>query len=63
MPPANSLISPFIFLAPIFGVLLKHLLLRDPLTSYLGLGLGLVAVGIFIVNRPKRSSQLTVHGS
>lgn len=49
-----SLISSFIFLAPIFGVLLGHLLLQDPLTAYLGLGLGLVAIGIFIVNRPKR---------
>ena len=49
-----SFLSSFIFLAPIFGVLLGHLLLQDPLTAYLGLGLGLVAVGIFIVNRPKR---------
>jgi len=58
-----SLLSSFIFLAPIFGVLLGHLILRDPLTSYLGVGLGLVAVGIFIVNRPKkRGSRLTVHG-
>lgn len=59
-----SLLSSFIFLAPIFGVLLGHLILRDPLTSYLGAGLGLVAVGIFIVNRPKkRSSRFKVQGS
>lgn len=57
-----SLLSSFIFLAPIFGVLLGHLLLRDPLTGYLGVGLSLVAVGIFIVNRPRRRSRLTVHG-
>jgi len=52
-----SLLSTFIFLAPIFGVLLGHLLLDDPLTSYLWLGLSLVAAGIFIVNRPRRGSQ------
>jgi drug/metabolite transporter (DMT)-like permease len=49
-----SLLSSFVFLATIFGVLLGHLLLHDPLTAYLGLGLALVAGGIFIVNRPKR---------
>ncbi len=58
-----SLLSSFIFLAPIFGVLLGHLLLQDPLTSYLGVGLGLVAVGIFIVNRPKRRSEFRVPSS
>lgn len=49
-----SLISSFVFMAPIFGVLLGHLILRDPLTAYLGLGLGLVAAGIFVVNRPTK---------
>ena len=63
MPLAISRVCSFIFLVPIFGVLLGHLLLGGPLTAYLGLGLGLVAVGIFIVNRPKKRSQLTVHGS
>jgi drug/metabolite transporter (DMT)-like permease len=58
-----SLLSSFIFLAPIFGVLLGHLLLRDPLTAYLGVGLSLVATGIFIVNRPRRRSRLTVRSS
>jgi drug/metabolite transporter (DMT)-like permease len=58
-----SLLSSFIFLAPIFGVLLGHLLLDDPLTGYLGLGLALVAGGIFIVNRPRKSSQFMVHSS
>ena len=58
-----SLLSSFIFLAPIFGVLLGHLLLQEPLTAYLGVGLGLVAVGIFIVNRPRRGSQFIVQGS
>ncbi len=58
-----SLLSSFIFLAPIFGVLLGHLLLHDPLTGYLGLGLGLVAGGIFIVNRPRRRSWFRVRSS
>src|SRR3989304_4993804 len=57
-----SRLSSFIFLAPIFGVLLGHLLLQEPLTAYLGVGLGLVAVGIFIVNRPRRRLRLTVRG-
>ena len=58
-----SLISSFIFMAPIFGVLLGHLILRDPLTAYLGLGLSLVALGIFIVNRPRRRSWFKVQRS
>ena len=58
-----SRLSSFIFLAPIFGVLLGHLLLQEPLTAYLAVGLGLVAVGIFIVNRPRRGSEFTVRGS
>jgi len=58
-----SRLSSFIFLAPIFGVLLGHLLLQEPLTAYLAVGLGLVAVGIFIVNRPRRRSRFRVQGS
>jgi len=58
-----SLLSSFIFLAPIFGVLLGHLLLRDPLTGYLGLGLGLVAGGICIVNRPRGRLWFMVRSS
>jgi len=58
-----SLVSSFIFLAPIFGVLFGHLILGEPLTTYLGLGLGLVALGIFIVNRPRTRSSLLAQAS
>jgi drug/metabolite transporter (DMT)-like permease len=54
-----SIISSFIFLAPIFAVGLGHLILGDPLTTYLGAGLALVAAGIFIVNRPKTAHRRT----
>ena len=39
------------FLTPLFGVLLSHLLLKDPISISLLLGAGLVALGIYLVNR------------
>jgi drug/metabolite transporter (DMT)-like permease len=45
-------LSAFIFLTPLFGVLLSWLLLGDPITLPLVAGLGLVAGGIALVNRP-----------
>jgi drug/metabolite transporter (DMT)-like permease len=43
----------FTFLIPIFGVLAGHLLLGEPITRSLVAGLALVAVGIYLVNRPE----------
>ena len=48
-----SRLAAFIFLAPLFGVLLGGILQGDPLTMQLWLGLGLVASGIYLVNRPQ----------
>ena len=44
-------ISAFIFLTPIFGVVLSWLLLGDPITRGLVAGVALVAAGIALVNR------------
>ena len=46
-----SRLSAFTFLTPLFGVILSGLLLGEPLTLYLWIGLGLVAGGIYLVNR------------
>lgn len=51
-PPTR--VAAFTFLSPCFGVLLSHLILGDPLGWKLGLGLILVAFGIWLVNRPAR---------
>lgn len=51
--PASQLAS-FMFLTPIFGVLAGGLLLDEPLGPLLLLGMGLVAFGIWLVNRPAR---------
>ncbi|NOY86427.1 MAG: DMT family transporter [Deltaproteobacteria bacterium] len=48
-----SRLAAFIFLAPLFGVLLGGILQGDPLPLQLWLGLGCVAVGIYLVNRPQ----------
>jgi drug/metabolite transporter (DMT)-like permease len=45
-------LSAFIFLTPIFGVLLSWLLLGDPITLALLAGLALVTAGLALVNRP-----------
>jgi drug/metabolite transporter (DMT)-like permease len=44
-------LSAFTFLTPIFGVFLSALVLGDPLTLPLLLGLAVVAAGIALVNR------------
>jgi len=51
---AVSRLAAFIFLAPLFGVLLGGILQGDPLTAQLWMGLGLVASGIYLVNKPQR---------
>ena len=47
-----SRLAAFTFLAPIFGVVLGGILLGDPLPLGLWVGLGCVAGGIYLVNRP-----------
>lgn len=51
--PAARL-SSFIFLTPVFAVALGWLLLGEPVSVWLGLAVALVAVGIYLVNRPQR---------
>lgn len=49
--PAARLAS-FIFLTPLLGVFAGGILLDEPLTIFLLVALTLVAIGIFLVNRP-----------
>ncbi len=53
--PATRL-SSFLFLTPVFGVLIAHLTLGDPLGEAMILGVALVCGGIYLVNRPVRKS-------
>lgn len=46
-----SRLAVFTFLTPLFGVLLSGLLLGESITFLLCIGLGLVATGIYLVNR------------
>ncbi|AFM25043.1 DMT family transporter [Desulfomonile tiedjei] len=48
-----SRLAAFTFLAPLFGVLLSWLMLGESLSPLLLLGLSLVAIGIYLVNRPE----------
>jgi drug/metabolite transporter (DMT)-like permease len=45
-------LAAFTFLTPLFGVILSGLVLKEPLTGVLLIGLTLVAIGIYMVNRP-----------
>jgi drug/metabolite transporter (DMT)-like permease len=54
--PASRLTS-FTFLTPVFGVLFGGLMLGEPVSWRLGLALVLVAIGIYLVNRPQRSHK------
>jgi drug/metabolite transporter (DMT)-like permease len=51
---AVSRLVAFIFLAPLFGVLLGGIMQGDPLPMQLWVGLGFVASGIYLVNKPQR---------
>jgi drug/metabolite transporter (DMT)-like permease len=53
--PATRLAA-FSFLTPVFGVMAGGLLLNEPMTPAIWLALGLVGGGIFIANRPPKSS-------
>jgi drug/metabolite transporter (DMT)-like permease len=47
-----SRLTAFTFLAPLFGVILGGLILREPIPLLLWVGLIFVGAGIYIVNRP-----------
>ncbi len=46
-----SRLAAFTFMAPIFGVILGGILLNEPLTFLVWLGLACVAGGVYMVNR------------
>jgi drug/metabolite transporter (DMT)-like permease len=48
-----SRLAAFTFPTPLFGVLLSGLILGEAITFLLGIGLALVATGIYLVNRPQ----------
>ncbi len=52
--PAGQL-SAFTFLTPVFSVLFGALILSEPVTFNLAAALVLVALGIYLVNRPRRA--------
>ncbi len=47
-------LAAFIFLAPLFGVLLGGIFMGDPLPVQLWVGLGCVGGGIYLVNKPQK---------
>jgi len=52
-----SRLTAFTFLAPLFGVILGGLVLREPIPLLLWVGLVLVGSGIYLVNRPPRLAE------
>jgi drug/metabolite transporter (DMT)-like permease len=52
-----SKLAAFTFLAPLFGVILSGILLKEHLTFQLWVGFVLVSVGIYLVNRPEPRSS------
>jgi drug/metabolite transporter (DMT)-like permease len=52
---AAASLHAFTFLSPIFGVLFGHMMLGEPVGPAVLMGLTLVAIGIWLVNRPDAS--------
>lgn len=52
--PASRIMA-FLMITPIFGVAAGVILLDEPLTIHLGLGLIVVIIGLWLVNRPSRN--------
>jgi drug/metabolite transporter (DMT)-like permease len=52
-----SRLAAFTFLAPLFGVILSGILLKENLTFELWVGFLLVSAGIYLVNRPESQSS------
>lgn len=55
---APGVISVFVFPTPLFGVLFSALLFGERISALLGVGVVLVAIGILIVTRAKRTDAL-----
>jgi len=53
-----SRLAAFTFLAPLFGVILGGVVLREPMPLLLWVGLGFVGAGIYLVNRSPRVPEL-----
>lgn len=51
-----STLTAFTFLAPLFGVVMGSVLLSEPVTPLVWLGMALVGGGIYLVNRPSMRS-------
>jgi drug/metabolite transporter (DMT)-like permease len=51
-----SAVQSFTFLTPVWGVLSGALLLGERLTWYLGGGMALVGLGLYLINRPARGA-------
>jgi len=52
-----SRLAAFTFLAPMFGVILSGLVLKEPIPLLLWVGLVLVGTGIYLVNRPPKVAE------
>jgi drug/metabolite transporter (DMT)-like permease len=46
-----SRVSAYFFLTPVFGLLSGALLLNEPLRAWDGVGLGVIALGLWLVSR------------
>ncbi len=55
-------LSAFTFLTPLFGVAAGHLVLNEPLTLPFALAVALVALGLVLVNRPRRGYISAIPG-
>lgn len=53
--PASKIMA-FLMITPVFGVAAGVILLDEPLTIHLGIGLVVVILGLWLVNRPAESS-------
>jgi drug/metabolite transporter (DMT)-like permease len=51
---AVSNLTAFTFFAPLFGTILGAVILSEPVTLMVWVGLGLVGTGIYLVNRPTK---------
>jgi drug/metabolite transporter (DMT)-like permease len=54
-----SRLAAFTFLAPLFGVVLSGVVLREPIPLLLWIGLAFVVAGIYLVNRPPAVAKRT----
>ena len=54
--PVSNLTA-FTFLAPLFGVIMGSVLLSEPVTPLVWIGMALVGGGIYLVNRPSKRTE------